>query len=726
SIVTDAGHILGTNGLPTDVIAPPSYRTLVAGTILERVPSTFIFTNARPRSVTVLPHFPTVVNGEIVSVTLAIVPIVKDLGYRQSYTNALIALDVTDPLDPHIFAEIPMPPGSNDSLWNVQVREDGLLMLATDNAVVLVDPTRFQAAWDGRGVHPAITGVVPHLGETQTFAGTLAGLNAISSGGRNTFVQSAPSIQIIHFPTNASFNVQALVDSPETNLNARLQSYRVPDALYPSRYRAETGIVASAISPPLAASHYFVLLRAPGSAGATINLALESLNWAGEPLRKRGFLFPPVHALGAQALTDIDQVPGDEDAPVRPLQAYRLSSNPASDWYNIYLSRPFVLSYEEMSQADLAAIQAELDRDVLWGGDYLRVSIDPSLASNPVLGQFAAKVETNTRELLPAVELVVPSYRAEFIQSPNPGPTFGGMRIAAALNAVNAHSGELMMSATDMTLPGRRLPIEFTRTSASQALFEGPFGRGWDFNFNQRIVELNDRVFPADAKIPLVARGNGEDEVGGAGDLLFYTGAGRVIAYRFAGTNAPPEIASDPLVLSLGWTNKAARYYLPPSGIFNIMLKFKDGRFVRLEPNGRQYWFNNSGRLAKIYDRFEKNSLELCYNTRGELVRIYDEARRPLEIAYYRLANDPLRRANIDVTTSSATIAGKIARLIDYSKRDILYFYTNDGMLERREGPLVETAAPGGFTGRQVTRYNYSDASQPSRSGKSLIGVIGG
>src|SRR4030095_8204214 len=38
----------------------------------------------------------------------------------------------------------------------------------------------------------------------------------------------------------------------------------------------------------------------------------------------------------------------------------------------------------------------------------------------------------------------------------------------------------------------------------------------------------------------------------------------------------------------------------------------------------------------------------------------------------------------------------------------------------------VETVAPGGFTGRQATRYAYSDASQPSRSGKALIGMIGG
>jgi RHS repeat-associated protein len=726
SIITDAGHVLGTNGLPTEVVAPPSYRTLVDGTVLEREAASFIFTNARPKAVSMLPKFPMLNNGDITTVDLALVSIIKDRIAQQNYTNALAVLDVTDSTDPRLIVEIPMPPGADDNLWKVQVRDDGLLMAATDNATVLIDPLRFKTPWDGTGVHPAIAGVIPGLGDTQTFGGTLAGLNAISSGGKNTFVQTAPSIQVIGFATNAPFNVQAQVDTAEPELIEKLQKHHQVGSLFPARYRGETAIVTSAISPPVADAHYFVIVRAPGSAGATINLALESLNWTGVPLRKRGFLFPPVHALAPETLTDIDQVPGADDAPVRASVAYRLSSNPASDLYNVYLSRPFVLANEEMSKAELAAIQNEVDRDVIWAGDYLRISIDPSLKDNQVVGAFASRVEANTRQILPGVELVVPSFRGEFIQSPNPGPMFGGVRIAAALNAVNAHSGELVMSATDMTLPGRRLPIEFTRTSASQALFDGPFGRGWDFNFNQRIVELNERLVPAGKKIPLVVRGNREDEIGLGGDLLFYTGGGRVIGYRFAGTNAPAEIAQDPLVLGLGWTNKVARYYLPPAGIFSIMLKFKDGRFVRVEPDGRQYWFNGAGRLAKIYDRFDKNSIELAYNTRGELIRIFDELKRPLEVAYHRLQNDPERRPNIDVTTTRTAHAGKIARLIDYSKRDILYHYTDDGLLERREGPLVETAVLGGFTGRQSTRYAYSDASQPTRTGKALVGVIGG
>jgi hypothetical protein len=48
SIISEAGNVLGTNGLPSGGSAPASYRTLVDGAILEREIASFVFTNARP------------------------------------------------------------------------------------------------------------------------------------------------------------------------------------------------------------------------------------------------------------------------------------------------------------------------------------------------------------------------------------------------------------------------------------------------------------------------------------------------------------------------------------------------------------------------------------------------------------------------------------------------------------------------------------------------------
>ncbi|HYG23695.1 MAG TPA: Ig-like domain-containing protein [Verrucomicrobiae bacterium] len=727
-VVTDPGHRFGTNGSPTVEIMPPQYRTLYsAGTFPEGELASYTFTNARPRRVLLMSDFPVIDNQQLRLARLALISVRVDSGFEHQQTNRLVVLDVTLPIDPTLFAEIPIPAENGTSIYSAIRREDGMLLLATEKDILIIDPAWFRSPIGQDGVHPAVVGVLPGAGNgVRTFDGTLAGLNIISDESNNRLLLGSPTLQFVSAPTNTPFAPADLVNHP--NLQSVLAGFAPAADLWLSRYRGEPGVVPSTLSPALGVTHYYVVVHAPGSAGETIDLALESLNWAGQPLRKQGFLFPPVNAFSTLALTQLEQTPLADEAPVRASKAWRLSSNPASPFYNVYLSRPFALVSEEMSKAEIATLQDEIDRDILWSGAYLRASIDPSLKDNPVLGRFVGKISAEDNVHYPGVEVLAYAYPADYIQSPNPGPLIGAVTLTDALGSIAAHSGELRNETTDMALPGRRLPIEFRRFIGGQGVYDGPFGRGWDFNYNQRVVELSSRGLAPDSKVPLVIRdGDTNHEVAVSQDLLFYTGAGRVIAWKFAGTNAPPEVAGDPLVTEvLGWTNKVARYYLPPPGAFNLMFKFKDGRYARLEPDGTQYWYNSAGRLTKIYDRYDKNSLELVYNVRGELTRIHDELRRPLEIGWWRLPTDPLRRPGIDETTLRPAIAGKICRLLDYSKRDVLFYYSEDGLLDRREGPLVETTAGGGFTGRPVTRYTYSDSSEPGRSGKTLTGIIGG
>ena len=729
-VVSDEGKLLGTNGLPTSEVLYPAYRTLYKdGDFPERELASYEFTNGLPRRVTGLLNFPMTIQGQNRAVDLALVSVRMKQGFEAGKTNRLVVLDVTELTDPTLLTEIPIPPQNGDAIYSVVRRDDGLLMVATTSDVLLLDPAKFLLKAPESGVHPAIVGILPGMGESmRTFDGNLAGLNISAYGQNNHVFQSAPKLEFVSFPTNAPFAPSTLADRPSTNVESLLSGMLGVGDLWISRYRTETGLVRSTISPPLGLSHYYVLVHAPGSAGATIDLALESLNWAGQPMRKLGFLFPPVQAMGPASLTKLGQVPTDEDAPTRPCKAWRLSNNPASPYYNVYLSRPIALLAEDITREELAQAQAELDREILWSGAFLRASIDPSMESNPVLGRFAGKVNENEKIHYPGVEVLATSYAADYIQSPNPEPLLGGMSMVDALGSIGAHNGELRVETTDMVLPGRRLPIEFRRFNGAQGLYDGPFGRGWDFNYNQRLVELNSRGMSPTNKLPQVVRDTPENsEIAEKKDLLFYTGVGRIVVYKYAGTNAPPGVAADPLVTeSLRWTTRVAAYYLPPEGVFNLVFKFKDGRYARLEPDGTQYWYNTAGKLTKIYDRYDKNALELVYNQRGELIRIKDELDRPLEIGYWRLSNNPERRPNIDQTTPNSAVAGKIARLLDYSNRDVLFYYDNKGMLERREGPLVETASPNGFTGRQVTRYNYSDTSDPARSGKALTGLVAG
>ena len=100
-----------------------------------------------------------------------------------------------------------------------------------------------------------------------------------------------------------------------------------------------------------------------------------------------------------------------------------------------------------------------------------------------------------------------------------------------------------------MLLPSPRMPILFQRTLGGQDLHEGAFGRGWDFNYAQRIVPLDADVFPDGQRMPLVER-NSEalSTRAQTRDVVLQTGKSSAVLFEHAGTSPPPEIASDPLL----------------------------------------------------------------------------------------------------------------------------------------------------------------------------------
>lgn len=715
-VLLEEGKGMKPDGTRSETNRPPAYRTIhSAGIGLDPEASTFAISNGNPRRLTFLVDFPLSISNELSFVDLALV---TARARTVEETNLLVVLNITDRNGPTLLSEIPIPAEFGESAFSVRLREDGMLLLATDRDLLILNPSRLHLPVPPNGLHPAIVGIIPGAGEgARTFGDSGAGFFVTSSGGKNVLVQSAPRLQFVYFPTVAPFVPDTLASLPTEQVVARLLQAESTTFLQPARLRTVGDCATTTLRDPKPESHFYVLVRAPGGAGASIDLALESLNWAAQPLRPRGLLFAPVHALGEYTLTQLGIAPDGNSAPVRPLKAWRISNDPRSDLYNLYLSRPFALTYEEISRDELAELRSQLDRDILWSGAQTRVSIDPTMRDNPVIGAFASVVNPTDRSFNPGAEALAFSFEADYIQSPNPGPVAGGITVAAALNVISAHNSELVMNAVDLELPGRRLPLVFRRNYSGQGVYDGPFGRGWDFNFNQRVVEIPAFAIPPGRKLPLACAAI-DPEVAQGGDLLFYTGSGRILSYAFAGTNPPPDIASDPLVRKFGWTNRAAAYYLPPAGAFSPMVKFKDGRYVKLDPDGTQHWYNPAGRLAKIYDRYDTNSLEMVYNRRGDLIRILDDVRRPVEIGYWRMEHDPERRGNIDIVTTNPRIAGKIAKLEDYSKRDVLFFYTSDGLLERREGFDVEVATAAGFRGRQITRYAYSTS-------RSLIGIVG-
>lgn len=741
--VLGSGSVIVTNGLPSTNRLAASYRTLFsAGLTLDPTNSSYFYPEGYfPRRAASLFSFPLVLSNRAERLDLVAVTV------RGPGTNFVSVLDVTDRLAVRQIDAVPVQwEGNNTNIFGIRLRDDGLLAVANMTNVVLIDPAKFGSTWTN-GVHPALIGVLPGIGGSgRTFDSKPDGLGASPEVGdygtppRGVPVISMgpPTMDVVNLVGVEPFMPSTLAAGPATNAVAKLDRAFVVDFVAPGRFRGDDSLAAAGITNLSTVSnlaprvHHYVRVRAPGGAGQFIDLAAEALNEAGEPLRKRGFLFPPVHGFTATTLVKLEQTPGADDAPVRSLRAWRASNDPNSPLFNVYLSRPFVVLNEELSVAELVSIRSQLDRDVFWGGHSLRFSLDPGAPSNSVTAPFTGEVRSSDRRHRPGVAVTVGTFPGDYLQSPNPGPVAGAATLPLVANALNAHNGELTINATDMVLPGRRMPLEFRRNYSGQGLFDGPFGRGWDFNFNQRVVPVPGRALGEGEKLPFVIRDTATNsETAGTNDLVFYNGAGRVVVFRHAGATAPAEIAADPLVQQLNWIPKVAAFYLPPDGLFTPMFRFKDGRYVRLDVDGKQTWFHPNGRLARIYDRYEKNFIGLVYNKRGDLTRIYDDVGRPLDIGYYRLGADAEFRAGVDETlpatgaTTRWAALGRIARLKDYSGRDVLFFYSANGLLERREHVDVQTAIPGSFTGRSKTIYDYSDSSDPTRSGLSLVAVRG-
>ena len=711
------GHlsvVLGSGRNPfTDEELEPMYRTLMDSGVFvsqeNREAASFNFPNQRPKRLFTLFGVNLVQDDVAAAKNLAFISVLGGTPPE----NKIVVLDISNPLGPEVLTEI-----NTDSVFgiiqSITQRGDGLLRVATSNHILLVDPDRLTLPVAEDRPHPALVGFIPNVGSgNYTLDGNVAGLNAVALGGNNRVVQTAPWINFVSLSGIGEVIHPVTLLNDQNRIRDVISRVQIVESMMPARFKTVPNVIQSSLDPPQPEVHYYVFVSAPGSTGETINLALESLNGSGFPLRNKGFGFPPVRAMHSETVSAIGQDPRENcDADIGSLKAYRLSSEPSSLYYNFYLSEPIALVYESLSNHEITNLKATLDREILWSGSFTRVSIDPSMEDNEVLGPFTSAVDHTKKVINPGVGAIAKTLPADYIMGPNPPPPVGHFKAPGTFGTVAVHSGEFRTETVDLALPSRRLPIVFERTIGGQDLYDGPFGRGWDFNYNQRLIELKGGIVLTGSKIPLILRGSDQDEIAEESDVMFCNGAGRTILYKFKSSDPPSEFVDDPLIQEneLGWKDKATAWYLPPPGVFDMLVRLEDGQFARLTPDGMQYWYTPLGRLEKIYDRYPKNWLHMIYNDRGELTRIEDKsvvANRYLDIGYWRFETDELFDATIDMPTEDTYVNGKICRLKDYTDRDILFYYDECGQLIRREGPDVPAsqAHEDGFIGRPITWY---------------------
>ena len=715
---------------PTTVALQPSYRTLAFnGLPLNFAEATSgllpLGNDAYPRWVSVLRGASIRLNGIPTTLSLALVAL------QQPNTNGaqqLAVIDISLPESPRLLNKIPVPVSLlGGSMESITVNTDGTVDLAGGQHRLVLNVSSLGITNVPLGqLHPAIVEFIPDAGAGSRSVGTTAfGVRSLAEGGRTVVVQSPPKMVFVSFPNNAEVVNPALLSSQNpSNTSQTMAGMRPTGALAPARVRAEPSLfLESDLDPvPNPALHFHVLMFAPGTAGRQIELGLESLNPAGRPLSNPGQGYAPVRAISAAAQVEIGQVPRPNcGADIRSLPAYRVSDDPYSEFYNWYLSRPFALVTETISTADLLQLQRSVgftggEREIIFSGAQLRAFIDSDQATDPdagpVIGSFAAQIDRRKKRLDPISTVKAITVNRDYIAGDNPPPPGGATPFEDTYGTIQSHSGELRTTDVDLSVPGPRMSMAIFRVIGNQDTYEGPFGVGWDFNYNQRLTVLDPLTFPEGLRLPLVVRNEVDNsEVAGSQDVLFNDGQGQIHQFVWKSTDMPPEYAQDPLVQEFDYQNTVSDYYLPKRGIFNLLVKFKSGQFERLTPSGVRYRYSPSGRLESIIDTFPANRHDLQYDRNGWLVRIDDRSvigPHFIEFGHYRRDSDPDFITDLDEVTANSFVEGLICRLRDHTGRDVLFKYDDNGFLINRQDVEV-SGENGGFSGRAQTFYTYVD-----------------
>jgi hypothetical protein len=166
---------------------------------------------------------------------------------------------------------------------------------------------------------------------------SLTGVRVVSALGDNRLFQDAPRLRFVSFPDQPAVVDPASYAGDANALTALFRGMTAPGFLLPARVHSE-GFVESTLNPASPLVHYYLLLDAPGGAGQVVLLGLEVLDEHGQPLPPGGLGFPPFRA--ASAATMGLSFWARSSLPVEPILAFRLSDEPASPWFDRYLSQP--------------------------------------------------------------------------------------------------------------------------------------------------------------------------------------------------------------------------------------------------------------------------------------------------------------------------------------------------------------------------------------------------
>ncbi|MCL6478057.1 MAG: SBBP repeat-containing protein [Peptococcaceae bacterium] len=130
---------------------------------------------------------------------------------------------------------------------------------------------------------------------------------------------------------------------------------------------------------------------------------------------------------------------------------------------------------------------------------------------------------------------------------------------------VNLSTGNFVFEKTDLEIPTRGVPLEFTRFYNSLDSYNGPLGRGWTHSYNSHLNFNTD------------------------GSISVSYPDGHVIVFKFDGVN-----------------------YIRPAGCFELLSPGPNNTYILTFKDQKKYAFNSAGQLISIADK-NGNTISLTY-----------------------------------------------------------------------------------------------------------------
>jgi len=229
------------------------------------------------------------------------------------------------------------------------------------------------------------------------------------------------------------------------------------------------------------------------------------------------------------------------------------------------------------------------------------------------------------------------------------------------LRSVDAYSGEVYETATDLAIKGRGLDFQWTRTYRSRVGPDTAMGKGWDHSYNIYIEPVHEHI--------RLHHGNARQDI---------------FRLQPDGTWARDEFFQ---VLS---KNPDCTYTL-------VFADTSEWHFYALDGAPA------AGRISSSSDR-NGNTQTFSYDGTGRLITINDTLNRTITLEY-----NPQDR---------------IASLSDFTGRELLYGYSASGDLTSVRSPIV-TGTPNAndFPVGKTTTYTYSQGFPDERLNHNLLTI---